>query len=138
MISWQQVMLSAPFCALAFNLQAPAWHVPDVAKTHLIFCAYGSYSFVSPQYHPEVAVAVVEVDSPKKIENAVISDVALIASNGEATTMTRLAKVEIFEEPFFAGEGYGEYYLDTDPASKSRRWNGILPAEKIRLGFKRS
>ena len=134
MSGWQQIIFSALLCAPVLNMHLPArQHVAADVKSYMVFCAYGSPSFVSPKYHPELAVAVVDVSSPRKIENAAVSDVALIARNGDTEKMMRLAKVEIFGEPHFAGEGYGEYYLDTRPAGTTRPWNGTLPAGEIRL-----
>jgi hypothetical protein len=47
--------------------------------------------------------------------------------------MQRLLKVDIFDEPYVAGESNAKYYLGTDPVGRTRPWDGTLPAGKIRL-----
>lgn len=133
MSGWRHVLFSTLLCVPSLYVTQSGNRPVSATKSSMLFCAYGSYSVVSKQYHPTVVVTVVDVYSERKLERGGISEVTLIASSGQATTMTRLVNVEVFGEPHLPHESYGKYYLDTNPSGTTRRWNGILPAGDIRL-----
>lgn len=102
-----------------------------------LFCAHGSIEWVPasppPGFESEFAVAVVEITTSTVIENAGVTSFALFNAAGKATTMKRVVKVETFDEPRIGDEGSVAYYLNTADDSRSRPWNGTLPAGTTRL-----
>jgi hypothetical protein len=102
-----------------------------------LFCAYGSVGLVPasppPGFESEFAVAVVEIKSSAATANVTVSDFALFDETGKATKAKRVIKVEEFDEPHDTNEGIMAYYLNTKTNGRTRLWNGVLPAGKIRL-----
>lgn len=133
MNAWNQILLSALLGALAVGLH----HVslkeqPRDVTMRMLYCAYGTTNFVRRDYQPELAVAVVEVQSTKRLTHLTVSDLTLIGGDGEETTVDHFDPVEVFNEPQITGEGVGAYYLNAVPGG-TRRWDGIVPLGKIRL-----
>jgi hypothetical protein len=101
-----------------------------------LFCAFGSVEFISlsppPGFESEFAVVVVEINSPSETRNVAVSNFVLFDEAGRTTKLKRVVKVEEFDESRIATEGEFAYYLNTKSVG-TRRWNGTLPAGKIRL-----
>jgi hypothetical protein len=111
---------------------------PPASQAQMLYCGYWSYA-VAPRpvpvgFESHFAVVVVEINSPAEVDNVSVSDLALLGEKGVAVAnMQRLLKADIFDEPYVAGESNAKYYLGTDPAGRTRPWDGTLPAGKIRL-----
>jgi hypothetical protein len=102
---------------------------PEGAKA--LFCAYQGVGYTGPSgSERQYAVAVVEIESAKKIRNASLADFALIDQSGKETKLSRIVQVEIFERHRVASEGEFAYYLNS---GGTRPWDGTLPAGKIQL-----
>jgi hypothetical protein len=126
------LVLSA--CALKPAVVQPA-EADENAKP--LFCAFGGVGLVPiprpPGFESEFAVAVVEINSPRKTTHVAVSDFVLFDQAGKATKLRRVVKVEVFEEARVASEGLFAYYLNTASASATHPWDGTLPAGRIRL-----
>lgn len=124
--------------ASAPNVAAAAKPHADETGGHMLFCAYWSYAGTAPpaqaSYESHFAVAVVEIDSPAEVDNVSVSDLSLFGDKDVTVArMQRLLKVDVFDEPYTAGESNAKYYLNTDPNGRTRPWDGVLPAGKVRL-----
>ena len=88
-----------------------------------------------PGFESEFAVAVVEINSPRKTKNVAVSDFVMFNEAGKATKLRRVVEVEVFDRPRVATEGLFAYYLNPISASanSTRPWDGALPAGRIRL-----
>jgi len=110
---------------------------PGYAYMKLFYCAYGSIGFQPlhppPGFENQFAVAVIEVNSSIEIKNAPAPDVTLFNSTEKSAKTKRLISVEVFDEPYVAGEGSGAYYLNTDPRGRTHAWNGTIPGGMIHL-----
>jgi len=108
-----------------------------VAAALSLFCAHGGVGLVPDPlpsgYETQFAVAVVEIESPAIAKNVSISGFTLYDKTGVATKMKRVVKAETFDEPSVAGQGFAAYYLNTAGKSRSKPWDGTLPAGKTRL-----
>ena len=102
-----------------------------------LFCAHGGVGLVpSPEpsgFEDQFAVAVIEIDRKTELDNVTVGAFSLFDANGRATAMKRVVKIEVFDEPSSSGVGSVAYYLNTSDASRSRPWNGTLPAGPIYL-----
>ena len=125
--------------ALASLAVAPiaAQPITSRAAARSLFCAHGSIGMIPaprpPGFESEFAVAVVEIDTSKVMENVAVTAFTLFDRAGKATTMKRLVKVETFDEPRRSGDGYVAYYLNTADGSRSKPWDGKLTVGKTRL-----
>ncbi|MBV9148944.1 MAG: hypothetical protein JO024_03700 [Candidatus Eremiobacteraeota bacterium] len=131
-IALATLLLLASATARAAN-QPP----PGYAYMKLFYCAYGGIGF-QPLHPPlgfenEFAVAVIEVNSSIEVKDAPAPDVTLFDGTGKSTKTKRLASVEVFDEPYVAGEGDGAYYLNTDPRGRTHAWNRTIPTGMIHL-----
>jgi hypothetical protein len=104
----------------------------------LFFCAYGSIGVkprpLPPGFETQFAVAVIEINgSFVDMTNAPAPDIMLFDQAGKVTKTKRVISVEVFDEPYVAGEGNFAYYLNTDPRGRTRSWNGTLPGGMIHL-----
>jgi hypothetical protein len=101
-----------------------------------LFCAFGGVGLVPiqrpPGFESEFAVAVVEINSPRKTTHAAVSDFVLFDQAGRATKIKRVVSVEVFDETRVASEGLFAYYLNTT-SNATHPWDGTLPAGRIRL-----
>jgi hypothetical protein len=107
------------------------------ANAKSLFCAFGSVGTTPiprpPGFESEFAVAVVEINSPRKTANVAVSDFVLFDQEGRAMKLKRVVKVEEFDAPPHpATEGLFAYYLNAG-SSATQPWNGTLPAGRIRL-----
>jgi hypothetical protein len=113
--------------------------IPYLGKpvTKAVFCAFGSIGIQPltkpPGFESQFATAVVEIDSPQKIEHADVTEFVLIEPDGKTTPMKRVITIERFEERPKPTEGKFAFYLNTEKGSRTRAWDGTLPAGKIRL-----
>ncbi len=110
---------------------------PEVinSKSKLLFCANGSIGQMPLQPPPalesQFAVAVVEIDSPRKLINAAVSDFVVFDQAQKATKLKRVVKVEEFDDYSSATQNdLFAHYMD---GAKTRPWDGTLPAGIIRL-----
>ena len=85
----------------------------------------------APGFESEFAVAVVEINSPRKTTHAAVSDFVLFDRAGRATKLKRVVEIDVFEERV-ATEGLFAYSLNTT-SNATRPWDGTLPAGRIRL-----
>jgi hypothetical protein len=119
-------------CVTAAKTEPPA--TEGAAK--MLFCAHGFASLtprpVPPGFDSYLALAVVEINSPRDTTNTPISEFELFDESGKATKMKRIINVDNFDEPgVFKGDE--EFYFGTNPSGGTRPWNGALPAGRIRL-----
>jgi hypothetical protein len=114
------MILIAPQC-----LAAPAAAESATGSAKPLFGAFGGTGL-----GPEIAVVVVEINSPSEIKNVTVSDFALFDQAGKATKLGGVALAEVFNKQPIATEGIVAYYLNPDGTSP---WDGTLPAGKIRL-----
>jgi hypothetical protein len=106
----------------------------DNANVKPLFCAFGAIgkaSMHSP-YGPEseLALAVVEISSPRKMGDMTVSSFQLFDKAGKVTGLRRVVGVTEFVRLRAATESEEAYYLHSD---STRPWDGTLPATKIRL-----
>lgn len=102
-----------------------------------LFCASGTTGAIPfsppPGFEPNLAVAVVEIASPKAVSNASVTSFALSDADGKTLPMKRVVSVEVFERQRSAAEGSAAFFLNSGDTTP---WNGTLPAGKIRLRVK--
>lgn len=102
-----------------------------------LFCAFGGVGGLmpiprAPGFESEFAVAVVEINSPRKTTHVAGSDFVLFDRAGRAAKLKRVIEIDVFEEHRVATEGLFAYYLNTT-SNATRPWEGTLPAGRIRL-----
>ena len=107
------------------------------ATMKLLFCAFGSVGLLPahppPGFETQFATAVVAVNSSFDMPNAPAPQILLFDKAGKATKTKRVISVEVFDEPYIAGESNDAYYLNTDPRGRTRSWSGTLPGGMIHL-----
>jgi len=101
---------------------------PDTTKA--LFCAYGGHGYTGSGLERQSAVAVVEIENTKKIQNVSLTEFALFDQSGKETKFSRIVNVEAFARPLVANERKFAYYMDS---SGTRPWDGTLPKGKIQL-----
>lgn len=101
-----------------------------------LFCAFGGIGLAPnprpPGFESEFAVAVVEINSPRKSAHAAVSDFVLFDQAGKATKLKRVVSVDVFGETRVATEGTFAYYLNS-ASSATHAWDGTIPTGRIRL-----
>jgi hypothetical protein len=111
--------------------------LPGYAWLKLLFCAYGSVGMqpypLPPNYENQFAVAVVEVNNSRPVPNAPLPEVTLLYEKGKSIGTKRVVSVDVFDEPFVAGEGDMAFYLNTDRRGHTHRWDRTLPGGMVHL-----
>ncbi len=126
--------LSAFLLACA-DARSTTTHPMLVSISTMLFCATGSVALTP--FHPptgfesQFAVAVVEINSPKKIANAAVSGFVVFDQARKATRLKRVVKVEEFNDYSITTKNWRfAHYLDSH---KTSPWDGTIRAGRMRL-----
>jgi hypothetical protein len=137
MIASLRILLAALLLLTTATARGADELKPGYATMKLLFCAYGSIGLrplhPPPGFETQFAVAVIEVNSSFDMPNAPEPDIMLFDQAGKPTKTNRVISVEVFDEPYVAGDGNFAYYLDTNPRGRTRSWNRTLPGGMIHL-----
>ena len=110
-------------------VEGPRAEAQPYQPVKLFYCAYGSIAFqphpLPPGFENQFAVAVIEVNS-QDAEPMPPASITLIDRAGRHINTKRLISVEVFDEPYIAGEGNGAYYLNHDPRGNSHPLSGSI------------
>ena len=91
--------------------------VDPMAGVTPVFCTHGSIGLIPssppPGFESEFAVVVVQIDSPREIANAAVSEFALFDAAGKETKFNRVVAVEEFHRAHVATEGSFAHYLNS-------------------------
>jgi hypothetical protein len=114
---------------------SPATVAPTPAKptVRALFCATGGVGSVPvptpADFESRFAVAVVEIDSPSRLETLVPA-FTVIAADGAPLTTRRVVEVERFDRVPSAAEGTHAFFLN---AGGTTAWDGVVPPGTMRL-----